>query len=138
MTLQPLTKYFDTFSSFALAFLHHKWSRNNNCYHQKLNVRNVLRIARQFKTHQVKKLRTFAKIFNLPAAIAQSPLQKWKSGKSARKFKQITYWTFHRKCHFTQLRKPERNILWRIVSESRTYFARSIGIFFFFFRFKHL
>lgn len=130
--LQPLTKCFDTFSSFALAFLHHKWSRNNNCYHQKLNVRNVLRIARQFKTHQVKKLRTFAKIFNLPAAIAQSALQKWKSRYSAWKFKQITYWTFHKKCHLTQLRKPERNILWRIVSENRTYFARSIGIFFFF------
>lgn len=36
-------------------------------------MRNVLRSAIQFKTHQVKKLRTFAKIFNLPAAIAQSP-----------------------------------------------------------------
>lgn len=56
---QLLIKYFDTFSFFAIAF-----------FHQKLNIRNIVQIARQRKMQEVRKLRNFKRFSNL--AIAQS------------------------------------------------------------------
>ena len=60
--LQPLTKYFDTFSSLTTS------ETETNYYYQKLNIRNVLEMYNQFKTQEVRKLRNFTKTSNLPAA----------------------------------------------------------------------